>query len=478
MKSHETRLSFAGLDAHIGDVKPVIQAGGSDTACLDNVFELLTFAGRDAPMAKSLMIPASIVHGPAMTRAHRDMFLYCNAVMEPWDGPAAICATDGSWVIAGLDRSGLRPLRYTITAGDMLIVGSETGMVKVPEGEIVRRGRLGPGQTIALDLDSCTFYDDDALLDLLSSRQDYTGWSKRIHRIDEVVRSDAGEPVHYAGEDLRRRQLAVGTTLEELEMILHPMVADGAEAIGSMGDDTPLAVLSETYRGLAHYFRQAFSQVTNPPIDSLRETRVMSLTTRLGNLGNVLEEQESQCDLLQLETPMLTTGEHVALREFLGANACTVDCTFPAAHGESGLRAAIERIRREAEESVRAGCTHVFLTDEHQGAERAYIPMILATGAVHTHLVRHSLRTFTSLNVRTAECLDVHAVAVIIGVGATTVNPYMAQESIADRHRRGLFGDLTLRQAVEKYRKAVRQGPAEGDVQDGHLGDRVISWRL
>ena len=458
MKSHETRLAAAELDGHIDDVKPVIQVGGSDTAALDNVFELLTFTGRDAPMAKSLMIPAAITHGPAMTRAHRDMFLYCNAVMEPWDGPAAICGTDGRWLIAGLDRSGLRPLRYTVTSNGLLIVGSETGMVKVPEGDITRRGRLGPGQTIALDLETCRFYDDDAMLDMLSARQDFTGWSKRIHRIDEIVRADAAEPVLYAGEELRRRQLAVGTTLEELEMILHPMGAQGLEAVGSMGDDTPLAVISETYRGLAHYFRQAFSQVTNPPIDSLRETRVMSLTTRLGNLGNVLEENEGQCDLLQLDTPMLTTGEHAALREFLGETACAIDCTFPASDGETGLRTALERIRREAEEGVRAGCTHLFLSDERQGAERAYIPMILATGAVHTHLVRTSLRTFTSLNVRTAECLDVHAMAVIIGVGATTVNPYLAQESIADRHRRGLFGDVSLGAAVGRYRRAIDKG--------------------
>ena len=458
MKSHETRLADASLGAYIDDIKPVIQAGGSDTASLDNVFELFTFTGRDAPMAKSLMIPASIVDGPAMTDAHRDMFLYCHAVMEPWDGPAAICATDGRWVIAGLDRSGLRPLRYTVTAGDMLIVGSETGMVKVPEGEIVRRGRLGPGQTVAVDLEARRFYDDDALLDLLSAREDFSGWSKRIHHIDEIVRADLAEPRLYAGEELRRRQLAVGTTLEELEMILHPMGLQGAEAVGSMGDDTPLAVLSESYRGLAHYFRQAFSQVTNPPIDSLRETRVMSLTTRLGNLGNVLDQDERQCDLLQLATPMLTSGEHAALREFLGANSCVIDCTFPAEAGEAGLRAAIERIRREAEEGVRAGCTHLFLTDEHQCAARAYVPMILSTGAVHTHLVRHSLRTFTSLNVRTAESLDVHAMAVMIGVGATTINPYLAQESIADRHRRGLFGDTALREAVEQYRRAINKG--------------------
>jgi glutamate synthase (NADPH/NADH) large chain len=225
-----------------------------------------------------------------------------------------------------------------------------------------------------------------------------------------------------------------------------------------MGDDTPIAVLSDKYRGLHHYFRQNFSQVTNPPIDSLRETRVMSLKTRLGNLGNVLDEDSSQCDLLQLESPVLSTAEFVAMRDTMGRAACVVDCTFPAKDGDAGLRHAIERIRREAEEGVRAGCTHVILTDEDMGPERAAIPMILGTGAVHTHLVRQSLRTFTSLNVRVAECMDVHYFAVLIGVGATTINAYLAQESIADRHRRGLFGNLSLKDAVGRYKKAVDKG--------------------
>ncbi|RBM09280.1 glutamate synthase large subunit [Novacetimonas cocois] len=458
MKSHETRLADPALDAYMDDLKPVVQAQGSDTACFDNVFELLTFAGRDAPMARCLMVPASIGGNSAMPQRHKDMYSYCNAVMEPWDGPAAICATDGRWMLAGLDRSGLRPLRYTITSGGLLIVGSETGMVKVPEADIVSRGRLGPGQSLALDLREARLYNNDQLLDMLSARQDFSGWVKRTRDISCLVRAGSRELSLYEGENLRRRQLAVGTTLEELEVILQPMVENAAEAIGSMGDDTPLAVLSTRYRGLAHYFRQAFSQVTNPPIDSLRETRVMSLVTRLGNLGNILEESETQCDLLQLPTPVLTTGEFQALREFCGDNACVIDCTFPAADGEAGLREAIARIRTEAEDHVRRGCTHVFLTDEHQSAERAYIPMILATAAVHTHLVRQSLRTFTSLNVRSAGALDVHAIAVTIGVGATTVNPYLAQESIADRHRRGLFGDMSFGEAVERYRKAVNKG--------------------
>jgi glutamate synthase (NADPH/NADH) large chain len=458
MKSHETRLACAGLDRYIDDIKPVVQMGNSDTASLDNVFELLLRSGRDAPMVKALMIPASVGANATMAQAHKDLFLYCSVVMEPWDGPAAIAATDGRWVIAGLDRNGLRPLRFTITRNKLLIVGSEAGMVKVDEEEVLEKGRVGPGQMIGVDLDQARFYTDAELRDLLAARQNFGDWTKRIREIDHVVRTETPEPVLYEGEALRRRQLGVGTTLEELEMILHPMIEDAQEATGSMGDDTPIAVLSEIYRGLHHYFRQNFSQVTNPPIDSLRETNVMSLRTRLGNLGNILDEDASQCDLLQLESPVLSNAEFLAMRATMGGSACVVDCTFAAADGEKGLRLALERIRREAEEGVRAGCTHVILTDEAQDADRAPIPMILATGGVHTHLVRSSLRTFTSLNVRCAECMDTHYFAVLIGIGATTVNAYLTQESIADRHRRGLFGSMSLKTAVQRYRKAIDKG--------------------
>ena len=458
MKSHETRLAAPSLDPYLADIKPVVQAGGSDTASFDNVFELLVRGGRDAPMAKMLMVPPSSVQTRTVSEAHAAMVLYCNGVMEPWDGPAALTATDGRWAMAGLDRNGLRPLRYTITGDGLLIVGSETGMVKVADTDVVARGRLGPGETIAVDLDDGRFYDAATLKDLLASRHDFAAWTSRTRQIDHLVRGETVERVTYSGEALRRRQLAVGATLEELEMILHPMVADGTEAVGSMGDDTPVAVLSERYRGLHHYFRQAFSQVTNPPIDSLRETQVMSIKTRLGNLGNVLEERPEQCDMLALDSPVLSNAEFAALADFLGERAVLIDCTFEASEGATGLRVGIERIRREAEDHVRAGGTHVLLTDEFQSLDRALIPMILATAAVHTHLVRQSLRTFVSLNVRSAECLDTHAHAVLIGVGATTINAYLAQESIADRHRRGLFGDMTLHAAVGRYRKAVDKG--------------------
>ncbi|MBE9604120.1 glutamate synthase large subunit [Acetobacteraceae bacterium H6797] len=460
MKSHETRLAHSLLDPYIEDIKPVVQAGGSDTATLDNVFELMVRAGRDAPMVKNMLIPESLSSNATMPEAHRDFFAYAAGVMEPWDGPAAVAATDGRWVIAGLDRNGLRPLRYTITADKLLIVGSETGMVKVAEDQVVAKGRVGPGQCVGVDLDQPTpvFMNDGQIKDMLAARRPYGEWVKRTTKIDGIVRGDATEPTLFQGEALRRRQLSVGYTLEELEQILHPMVEEAAEALGSMGDDTPIAVLSTQYRGLHHYFRQAFSQVTNPPIDSLRETRVMSLKTRLGNLGNILDEDPSQCDVLQLESPVLSTGEFEAMRAYMGETARVVDCTFPISEGEQGLRRHIERIRREAEEGVRSGCAHIILTDENQSESRAVIPMILAVGGVHTHLVKHSLRTFTSLNVRVAECLDVHYFAVLIGAGATTINAYLAQESIADRHRRGLFGDISLKECVTRYRKAVDKG--------------------
>jgi glutamate synthase (NADPH/NADH) large chain len=458
MKAHETRLSHPLIDAYVEDIKPVIQAGNSDTACLDNVFELLVRGGRDAPMAKAMLVPESLGNNATMPPSHHDLFLYCNAVMEPWDGPAAICATDGRWVVAGLDRNGLRPLRYTVTDGGLLIVGSETGMVKLAEDQIAAKGRVGPGQCIGVELESGRLFLDTELKDLLAARKPFGQWVNRTTRIDGIVKAQAAPPPQMTGEALRRAQLAVGYTLEELEQILHPMVEDAQEAVGSMGDDTPVAVLSQHYRGLHHYFRQTFSQVTNPPIDSLRETRVMTLRTRLGNLGNILDEDPTQCDMLMLESPVLSSAEFAAMRAYMGRSACEVDCTFPLAEGEAGLRRALERIRREAEEGVRSGCQHVVLTDEAMGAERVAIPMILAVSAVHTHLVRTSLRTFTSLNVRTAECLDVHYFAVLVGAGATTINAYLAEASIADRQRRGLFGDMTLDAAIARFKKAVDKG--------------------
>jgi glutamate synthase (NADPH) large chain len=261
---------------------------------------------------------------------------------------------------------------------------------------------------------------------------------------------------------LRRRQVAAGYTVEDLELILHPMVEDGKEAVGSMGDDTPLAVLSDRYRPLSHYFRQNFSQVTNPPIDSLREERVMSLKTRFRNLGNVLEQDEAQTeDVFVLESPVISTGMFERMKDHLEGRFYEIDCVFPVRDGvpqENALREAIERVRAEAEDAVREGYSHLILTDERISRDLAAMPMIMATAAVHSHLVRRGLRTYTSINVRSAECFDTHYFAVLIGVGATTVNAYLAQECLAERHTRGLFGKLTLGQVVKRYLDAVSAG--------------------
>jgi glutamate synthase (NADPH/NADH) large chain len=456
MKSHETRMVADIFGEHNEDLKPVIQAGSSDSASLDAVAEALVRAGRSLPLVKTLLVPPAWSNKMAMPQAHQDLFSYCNCVMEPWDGPAALVATDSRWVIAGMDRNGLRPLRYSRTSDGLLVVGSEAGMVPLKEVDIVEKGRVGPGEMIGVDLVTGTFFRDVALKDRLAAHRPYGKWVENIRLLEDLVAARPPAPVQYGREELRRRQALFGLTIEDMELILSPMVLDAKEAVGSMGDDTPLAVLSKGYRGLHHFFRQQFSQVTNPPIDPLREWRVMSLKTRFGNLGNIFDEDPSQTRILQLETPMLTTDDFRALEAYFGANGRTIDCTFKA-KGER-LREALARIRQEAEEAVRGGCEQLILSDEAVGPERAPVPMILATSAVHSHLVRQGLRAFSSLTVRTGECLDVHYFAVLIGVGATTVNAYLAEAAIADRHARGLFPGLTLAECLDRYKEAVGQG--------------------
>ncbi|MFQ5954601.1 MAG: glutamate synthase large subunit [Kiloniellales bacterium] len=457
MAAHEPRMAAEELGEHLDDLLPVIQTGSSDSAALDAVFELMVRTNRELPMVKTLLIPEAI-GSRAVPEAHRALYSYGAAVMEPWDGPAAIAAFGGRWVLGGMDRNGLRPMRYTVTSNGLLFVGSETGMVRLKESAIVEKGRLGPGEMIAVNLNEGKLYHDRELKDRLAGSRPFADWVNNIKRIDKLIRSDNPGSAGFDRDQLRRRQLAVGWSMEDVELILHPMVENVLEPVGSMGDDTPLAVLSERYRGLHHFFRQNFSQVTNPPIDSLRETQVMTLRTRLGNLGNILVEDESQCDLLQLNSPVLSTAEFEAMRAYMGDTAADIDCTFEVAGGANALRDAIRRIEREAEDAVREGHTHLILCDIAVGPGRAMVPMVLAAGAVHTHLIRQKLRTFTSLNVRSAECLDVHYFAVLIGVGATTVNAYLAQEVIADRHARGLFGEQTLAQCVERYKQAVGKG--------------------
>ena len=455
MRSHEIRMASSAFGDMAEDIKPIIPAGASDSGALDAVFEVLVRGGRNAPMAKTMLVPEAWSKSTIeLPQPWQDMYAYCNSVMEPWDGPAALAMTDGRWVCGGLDRNGLRPMRYVITGDGLLIAGSEAGMVPVDEQTVREKGALGPGQMIAVDMAEGRLYRDAALKDKLAAAQPYGDWIEKVVELTPTLERLPEVPL-FTGEDLRRRQLAAGYTLEEIEQVLAPMAEDGKEMIASMGDDTPPAVLSRVYRPLSHYFRQNFSQVTNPPIDSLRESRVMSLKTRFGNLTNVLDESSAQTEILVLETPFLANEEFRVMAQELGASVAFIDCTFTP--GEDALRLGLERIRAEAEAAVQGGAGHLVLTDQHQGEGRLAMPMILATSAVHGWLTRKGLRTFTSLNLRSAECIDPHYFAVLIGCGATTVNPYLAQDSVADRIARGLL-DLDLAEAMRRYRDAVDAG--------------------
>jgi len=457
MSCHEDRMESALFGDAIGDLKPVVANGSSDSAALDAVFELLVHGGRQLPMVKTMMIPEAIDVGSDHPRAK--LYAYCNSVMEPWDGPAAIAAFAGDWVVAGLDRNGLRPLRYVVTHDGLVIAGSETGMVVVPDTKIAERGRLGPGQMIGINLAEGRLYKDGELKDALTKKCDWSKWIGRAKQMDSLLANSTGKASQPLSKtETRRRQMMGGWTMEDMELVLQPMAQTGKEAIGSMGDDTPLAVLSNRYRGLHHFFRQNFSQVTNPPIDSLRERHVMTLRTRLGNLGNILDEAPEQCDHLVLNSPVLTVPEWDALCRYVGKKAAEIDCSFENDGSDTAFTDALERIQAEAEEAVRSGCEHVMLTDRNVSESRIPMPMILATGAVHSHLVRQQLRTFTSVNVASGECLDVHHFAVLIGVGATTVNAYVAEAAIAERHERGLLVGMELRDAVGNFVKAVEEG--------------------
>ncbi|MFV0321426.1 MAG: glutamate synthase large subunit, partial [Alphaproteobacteria bacterium] len=459
-KAHEPRMATDKLPAGgLSDVLPAIQANGSDSAVLDNVFELLCRTGRPAPAVKALLVPESIGQNSTIPDAHKALFNYCNTVMEPWDGPAGLCATDGRWIVSGLDRNGLRPLRYAISKDGLIAVGSETGMVDIADGNILERGRVGPGQMIGVDLVNGKFYHDKELKDWAASRHPYDKWVKNSIRLNEEINENVElEPAKYQGNDLIRLQQSFAQTLEDLEVILTPMVLGGQEAIGSMGDDTPLAVLSNKYRPLHHYFRQSFSQVTNPPIDSLRERQVMSLATRFGNMNNVLEEEEAQTHVYHLSSPILFSNESKYLFKKLGQDTKILDATFNVSEGVNGLEAALERLREESEDAVRAGASHLVISDEALSANRAAVPPILAVGALNTHLVKNGLRTFASINVRTAECLDVHYFAVLIGVGATTVTPWLTEDTIKSLHKKGAFGSLSLKTSLSNYRKAIDKG--------------------
>ncbi|MBO6469172.1 MAG: glutamate synthase large subunit, partial [Pelagibacteraceae bacterium] len=457
MMAHEPRLNHINYGSSIKDLKPIIDPDASDSAALDSAIELLVHSNRSLPMAKIITIPEAWAHRRDFSKKLKDLYAYANAVMEPWDGPAAICGVHDEWAIAGMDRNGLRPLRYTLTE-DYLITGSETGMVSIDESNIIEKGRVGPGQMIGINFREKKFYNDQEIKSTLSSSRPFGDWTKKIIHIDKLVQSVDEEFRDIDSNNLRKRMASFAWTIEDIELILHPMIVEQKEATGSMGDDTPLAVLSDNYRGLHHFFRQNFSQVTNPPIDSLRERVVMSLRTKIGNLSNILDEDQYQCEHLQLSSPVLSINQFKTMRQYMKDAVKIIDTTIDLYIGNLSFKEKIDEINKEAEEAVRSGFVHIILTDKELSERRMAIPMILATSSVHNYLIKKQLRTYVSLNIQSAECLDIHYYAVLLGVGATSINAYVAQQAIADRHKKGLFNNLTYEQCVERYIETVKNG--------------------
>ncbi|MDC3038712.1 glutamate synthase large subunit [Candidatus Pelagibacter sp.] len=453
MKVHEEEM-FSPVFEDMENLKPVIPSGNSDSASLDNVFELLNISGQPAPLAKLMLIPdAWSKKSKVLPAEHQKLFNFLNSTMEPWDGPAAIAATDNEWVIVATDRNGLRPMRYTITKDNLLFAGSETGMIELNEKKIVSKGRLGPGEILGVRIEKGKIFKNKDIKNYLA--KEYKHFNNQIIDLDKKF-PIKNETNLFKGDQLRKLQHCFGYSLEDLELILHPMAEDAKEATGSMGDDTPLAVLSNKYRPLYHFFRQNFSQVTNPPIDSLRENKVMSLKTRFGNLGNILDFNNlTEENIYVLNSPILSNKQFEKFVSFFDKNNQVLDCTFT---NEENIESSLERLKKEAEVLVRQGVTQLILSDKEVSKDKYPIPMLLCIGAVHTHLIKLKLRGYVSINAQTGEALDTHSFATLIGVGATTVNPYLALDSLYQRFEKKLFGKFIYDDCVERYVKSVNLG--------------------
>ena len=453
MKIHEQEM-FSPIFEDIENIKPVIPSGNSDSASLDNVFELLNISGKSAPLAKLMLIPdAWSKKSKILSRDHQKLFNFLNSTMEPWDGPAAIAATDNEWAIVATDRNGLRPLRYTVTEDKLLFAGSETGMINLNEKKIVSKGRLGPGDILGVRIEKGKVYTNKQIKNYLA--KEYKNFNNQIIDLDKKFLIKDEKNI-FEGVKLRQKQHCFGYSLEDLELILQPMAEDAKEATGSMGDDTPLAVLSDKYRPLHHFFRQNFSQVTNPPIDSLRENKVMSLKTRFGNLGNILDFNNlTEKNIYVLESPILSNSQFENFLSFFGDNYKVINCTFTK---EDNLESSLNRIRKEAEIAARQGITQLVLSDKYVSEKNAPIPMILCAGAINTYLTNLKLRGYVSMNIQTGETLDTHSFATLIGVGATTINPYLALDSIYHRFNKKLFGNYSFEECVKRYIASVNFG--------------------
>ncbi|GAB4151426.1 MAG: glutamate synthase-related protein [Cyanobacteria bacterium J069] len=474
MVAREADLGHPIWGNRLEDLKPTVRPENSDSANLDNVMELLVRSGRDPLAALMMMVPEAYNNQPDLAEYPEiiDFYEYYSGIQEPWDGPALLVFSDGKKVGASLDRNGLRPARYAITRDGYIVVASEAGVVDLPEAEIVEKGRLGPGQAIAVDLQSQEIIKNWDIKQRVAKAQPYGEWLKQNRR-------DL-EPQPFATESyldsvaLLRHQTAFGYTSEDVEMVIQDMAQKGSEPTFCMGDDIPLAVLSEKPHLLYDYFKQRFAQVTNPPIDPLREKLVMSLTMELGARGNLLDEKPEYAHLLSLKSPVLNNAELDFIRqsEFATANLPTL---FDISAGPDGLQQAVNELCQKATAAVRSGKAVLILSDRLAAdgsmttleASTSYIPPLLAVGAVHHHLIRQGLRMKASLIVDTAQCWSTHHFACLIGYGASAVCPYLAFETV--RHwyadpktqslmERGKIDAITIEKAQQNYRKSVESG--------------------
>ena len=476
MAAREPELSSKLWGPELQELFPIVQEGGSDSMSLDNALELLVMSGRDVIQAMMMLVPDAWQNMPEMPPELKAFYKYHALLTEPWDGPAALAFTDGTIVGACLDRNGLRPARYWVTSDGIVIMASEVGVVNVPASKIVEKGRLGPGHVIAVDTAKKRLMENEAIKQLYARAKPYAEWlAKSLVALPEpeghperkargttenAISSAAEEEIRVEPSTLLSHQLAFGYTNEELDMILEPMAKTGKEPVFSMGDDAPLSVLSRKPKPLCTYFKQLFAQVTNPPIDPIREELVMSLNTLLGNRPNMLEDGPVTKRLLLLESPLLLPKEFLAIRKLREADLKTavIPILFEARQGAGALRDAVARIRQEAQRAVDEGATILILSDRSVNAEEAPIPSLLATAAVHHHLIRTGRRMRASLIVEVGDVHEVHHFACLVGYGAAGIYPYLAYQTIQAQHAHGSFDKLTLEQALAFYKKAMDQG--------------------
>ena len=457
------RQSVLASDLHNGQIDklyPVITPDGSDSGSLDNAVEFLYQSGRSLPHVMAMLIPEAWSGNPDMDEEKRAFYEYHASLMEPWDGPAAIAFTDGKVIGATLDRNGLRPGRYIVTKDDLVVLASEAGVLDVPAEDIRKKGRLQPGRMFLVDTVQKRIISDTEIKKQLAARQPYAAWLKEqqvlIDQLPEPSRVIASNP-----ETLLRRQRAYGYSEEDLRILLGPMGATGAEPIGSMGTDVPLACLSDRPQPLFNYFKQLFAQVTNPPIDPIREELVMSLISYIGTERNILDEAPENCHTLKLPHPILTNRDLEKLRRISSGDllATTLPALFRAADGEKGLKHALDDLSARSAHAVHSGYTLLILSDRGVDPTYAPIPSLLAMAAVHNRLVREKTRTQVALIIESGEPREVMHFALLIGYGASAINPYLAIETLHDLKRRGLLPEkITGEYAEKNFIKAINKG--------------------